>query len=68
LNLRFDVGIENARTEIYDINGRLIMKKDLFDVVSGQAIIFDVGDLEPGVYNMNIFIKTYVITRRFVVN
>ncbi|MFN2396804.1 MAG: MBG domain-containing protein, partial [Bacteroidales bacterium] len=68
LNLRFDVGIENARTEIYDINGRLIMKKDLLDVVSGQAITFDVSNLEPGVYNMNIFIKTYVITRRFVVN
>jgi hypothetical protein len=68
LNLQFEFGIENARIEIYDINGRLIIIKDLLDVAAGRATTFDVSSFESGVYNMKIFLKTHVITRRFVVN
>jgi hypothetical protein len=68
LNLRFEMGIENARIEIYDINGRLIVKKELLDVAAGQATTFNVSSFEPGVYSMKIFVKTHVVTRRFVVN
>ena len=68
LNLRFEIGIENVRIEIYDINGRLIIIKDLLDIAAGQATTFDVSSFEPGVYNMKIFVKTQVLTRRFIVN
>jgi len=68
LNLRFEIGIENVRIEIYDINGRLIIKKDLLDIAAGQATTFDISSFETGVYNMNIFVKTHVMTRRFIVN
>jgi len=67
LNLRFEMGIENARVEIYDINGRLIIKKEMLDVAAGQATTFDVSIFEPGVYSMKIFVKKHVMTRRFIV-
>ena len=67
LNLRFEMGIENARVEIFDINGRLIIKKEMLDVAAGQATTFDVSIFEPGVYSMKIFVKKHVMTRRFIV-
>ncbi|MBW6479408.1 MAG: T9SS type A sorting domain-containing protein [Bacteroidales bacterium] len=67
LNLRFEIGVENARIEIYDINGRQIIIKDLSDVAAGQATIFNVSSFEPGVYNMKIIVKSNILTRRFIV-
>jgi len=68
LNLRFKMGIENARIEIYDINGRLLIIKDLLDIAAEQAITFDVSTLKPGVYNMKILVDTHIMTRRFILN
>ena len=68
LNLRFEKGIENASIEIYDINGRLIIIKDLLDIAAGQAITFDVSSFKPGVYNMKILVDTHIMSRRFILN
>jgi uncharacterized repeat protein (TIGR02543 family) len=68
LNLRFEIGVENARIEIYDINGRQIIIKDLSDITAGQATTFDVSSFEPGVYNMKIIVQSNILIRRFIVN
>lgn len=66
ISLLFEEEISKARYQLFSVDGRLILEKDLENISSKTAVPINTSELSGGIYFLNVSTKDWSISRRIL--